>query len=183
MMRYELPATILALWSVIVKEFQDILISMHWLHFFLLVAVQLLFFLFVAYIKRTRGILNVLLKSIPIGIVLGMIFDLVVGKYTGIFGYVLGFDLPFLIVNGIFSWGVMLATISLFENKMFWSLYGWTVILGIVCEIANYFFPVWVWQFPAPFSLREAVVIFVMYPALCSTYAILSRYAYKKHKK
>lgn len=85
-----------------------------------------------------------------IGIVFGITFDLIVGKFFGIYSYFLGFGFPFIIINGALSFGLMQANTLLMQKTRFIHFYIWTLIVVAVYEITNYYFPVWAWEFASP---------------------------------
>lgn len=140
----------------------------NWAHFFAVVSVQCLFCVLVlsrSQISRKISA-SFVSSSLIAGIVFGVPFDLFFGKYLGVFRYVSGFVFPFLIVNGALSYGLMILTVRFFDTKSFLRFYAWTVALGIVYELVNYVFPVWLWQFSGGFAYREGVVIFAAYGGL-----------------
>ena len=122
-----------------------------WFNFAIVIASQIVLFLVVAiFEKKLVQIPNILKWGIPIGLVIGLLFDLIIGKYLGINSYVLGFGLPFLLINGAVSYGLFAATVFLFKDKHVWSFTGWIVALTLWYELTNYFFPVWKWEFALP---------------------------------
>lgn len=155
-----------------------------WADFAAVIFVQLLAFLFLAYKKQAfkRVTLSLIAKSAVLGVVFGIVFDLAIGKYLGVFDYALHFGVLFLIINGGLSYGLWILTIQLLQNERFLAFCGWTIAIGLVYEIANYFFTVWIWTFDGSFLYREAVVIFAAYcglailAALASTISTKMRY-------
>ncbi|MFM2330964.1 MAG: hypothetical protein RLZZ26_471 [Candidatus Parcubacteria bacterium] len=148
----------------------------HWLNFSVVVGVQLLFFLFVAYQKSAwRAITpKLVVQGVCVGTLFGVFFDVLVGKYLGVFSYALGFSLSFLIVNGALSYGLTVITIALLKPESFLRFYVWAVALGVVYEIANHLHPVWFWMFSSDVVYREAVVVFAAYPGLALLIAAAS---------
>ncbi len=122
--------------------------SEYWLSFTVVIVVQ--FILFIAhawYEKRLREVTHILAVSIAIGIPFGILFDLVVGKFLGIYHYELGFGLLFLTVNGGLSYGLMQANTLLMERVHFFHFYLWTILVGFIYEITNALHTVWTWDF------------------------------------
>ena len=115
-----------------------------WFNFVIVILVQLAIFIIHAwYEKRLKDVSKILAWGVIIGIVFGITFDLVVGKYIGLYSYVLGFNATFLIPNGAFSYGFMQANVLLMQKVSLLHFYVWTVVVAAVYEITNYFFPVW----------------------------------------
>lgn len=132
--------------------------SEDWVSFTVVILVQFILFLVHAwYEKRLSDVPRILGTSIAIGIPFGIIFDLVVGKYVGIYSYELGFGLVFLAINGALSYGLMQANALLMEKAHFRHFYLWTILVGFVYEIINYYFRVWNWEFSTP--LFELLVV------------------------
>ncbi|MEK7531741.1 MAG: hypothetical protein AAB545_02330 [Patescibacteria group bacterium] len=129
-----------------------------WLDFSVVVLVQLLLFLVHAhYEKRMAETPRILARGILIGIFFGVFFDLLVGKVFGLYTYTLGFGLGFLTINGALSYGFMQANALLMERARFFHFYVWTIVVGIVYEMTNFFFPVWSWEFGSP--ITELIVV------------------------
>lgn len=57
----------------------------------------------------------------------------------------------------------MIATIELIKREEPLHFYLWTLALASTYEIANYFFPVWIWRFTENATLNESIVISVLY--------------------
>jgi len=141
----------------------------HWMNFTFVIIVQLLVFIVVAYSKKKHAdIAPILIKSLPIGLVFGVIFDLVFAGYLGIFEYTFGFDWVFIIINGILSYGIMAATVWLFYNCSFFKFYFLSICIGLTYELANYFFPVWSWQFNENVIVQQFILIFAAYFGLAT---------------
>ena len=136
-----------------------------WSNFCIVIAAQFLFLLIVAYKKR--GLKSVtkrlLLQSMALGVLFGISFDLLVGKYFGVFDYRLGFQPVFLVVNGALSYGLMIATVSLLRAERLARLYGWVVALAVIYELVNHYYSVWRWTFVGNYWLAEAVAVVVLY--------------------
>ena len=133
--------------------------------FSVVICTQLLFFLFLAHKKRAFKKItpHLVLKGVTAGVLFGMSFDLLVGKFLGICSYALGFGPLFLIINGALSYGLWLLTLWLLRESNLLSFCAWNIALGLVYEIANYFFPVWSWTFGGSFLYQESIIILVMY--------------------
>lgn len=137
-----------------------------WLNFIIILFIQFLFFLFVYYKIKSKIQILSFIKLLLLGIPFGFVFDLVVGKYFGIFNYYLGFNIIFIIINGLFSYGIALATIELLKKEKPVKLYLWILLLAGTYEITNYFFPVWLWKFTNNLILNEIIVVLVLYAEL-----------------
>jgi hypothetical protein len=122
--------------------------SQAWLNFGISFFIQLLFFIVSAfYKKRFTRISHIIKWSIPIGLIFGLSFDLIFGKFLGLHSYVLGFGIPFLILNAVLSYGLFTANILLIQPAKTLIFIGWTIIVMAVYEITNIFFHVWTWNF------------------------------------
>ena len=140
----------------------------------MIICVQLLVFLVIAHKKRILKKITPrhIVISSALGVAFGIAFDLLVGRYLGIFDYVLGFHPLFLFVNGALSYGLWFLTIQLLQSERFLSFCGWTIAIGLVYETANYFFPVWAWTFDGSFLFQESVVILAAYCGLAILAAV-----------
>ncbi len=122
--------------------------SQAWLNFGISFFIQLLFFIMLAYYtKRFTKISHIIRWSIPIGLIFGLSFDLIFGKFLGLHSYVLGFGIPFLILNAALSYGIFTANILLMQPVKPLIFIGWTMVVMAVYEITNSFFHVWTWNF------------------------------------
>jgi hypothetical protein len=135
----------------------------HLINFSVVIGIQLLFFIIHAFlVNEQKNIVKYLVLGALAGLPFGILFDLIVGLHIGIFTYPVGFPLWFLIINGIFSYGFMIANVFLLHNHTVNHMFLWSAALGLVYEITNYFFPVWEWTF-GTFWLEYGVVIFAAY--------------------
>jgi hypothetical protein len=136
-----------------------------WINFLVVICMQFLFFLLLLYKLRAfkKITCGLLIKSVVAGVLLGVTFDLLVGKYLGIFSYILHLGLPFLILNGALSYGLWILTLQLLQSECPLSFCVWTSATGLVYEVVNYFYPVWFWTFNGSFLFQEVIVIFVGY--------------------
>ncbi len=150
-------------------------------NFFIVISVQLLFFLihYIA-VERKHNLLSILLKGIVIGVPFGILFDLLIGNYAGIFKYHLGFEVWFLIINGLLSYGVMVANVFLLHNHSLKHALAWSVALACTYELTNYFFPVWEWTFSSTI-LEYVLVIFFAYFGLTLMIMACLRTIFKEH--
>jgi hypothetical protein len=124
------------------------MIEQHLINFSIVVVVQLLFFLVHAFsVKELKSVGRYLLLGALVGVPFGIAFDVTVGLYSGIFTYTIGFPFWFLIINGLLSYGFMVANVFLLHNHTVHHMFFWSALLGIVYEITNYAFPVWEWTF------------------------------------
>lgn len=124
------------------------MIQEHLFNFSIVIIVQLLFFIIhAATAGEIKNIKKYLLLGGITGLVFGILFDLVVGLEIGIFTYTIGFPLWFLVINGILSYGFMIANVFLLHDHSVTHMFLWSFALGIVYEITNFFLPVWEWTF------------------------------------
>src|SRR5580704_13647483 len=107
-----------------------------WVDFACIIATQVAFFFLVAYTTGLSVAITAkkILVATLFGIVFGVVFDFIIGKYAGVFSYHLGWSLPFLVLNGALSYGLMFATILLLKSEQLKEFYLWTVLLGMVYE-------------------------------------------------
>ncbi|MFA5877555.1 MAG: hypothetical protein WC880_04315 [Candidatus Paceibacterota bacterium] len=122
-----------------------------WLNFTIVVFMQLLLFIIHAYYaKKLSDVPRILLWGALIGIVIGMLFDLVLGKFFGLHSYTLGFGLFFLSLNVALSYGLFAANILLMQYVRLPYFFLSIIIVMAVYEITNHFFRVWAWNFVLP---------------------------------
>ena len=134
-----------------------------WWNFGVFIFIQLLLFSILSYYqKKSLVALQVLWRGALIGFVFGLVLDHAVGEYFGLTSYVLGFGFFFLCLNALLSYGLFSATILLFQDVQPWLLFVWSSFIMAVYEIANHFFPVWIWKFPVP-PIAFFVVLLVGY--------------------
>ena len=132
-------------------------------NFLVVISTQLIIFLVHAYkVGELSNIKKYLLKGLALGLPFGIIFDLIVGWQLGFFDYTFGFTPLFLVVNGILSYGLMIANVYLLYHHSLWHVYSWSVVIGASYELINYFFPVWQWTFATP-AIEHLAVILVAY--------------------
>lgn len=138
----------------------------HFVSFTVVVLSQLIFFCLHAYlVGETDKIIKYLKIGALLGLPFGVLFDIVVGKMAGVFYYEFGFAWWFLIINGVFSFGFMMANVLLLRGHSLLHMYLWSVGLGLTYEIVNWKFPVWHWNF-APTYLEYTVVVLAAYTGL-----------------
>lgn len=122
-----------------------------WLNFAIIIFVQLLLFVIYAYyVKRISDIPRILGWGVLIGIAVGLLFDLVLGKFLGLYSYALGFGSFFLTLNGALSYGIFAANTLLLQHARFSHFYIWLIVVIAVYEITNLFFRVWTYEFVLP---------------------------------
>ncbi len=129
-----------------------------WINFTIIVCIQLLLFIVGAcYEKKLSDVPRIIGLGILIGIVFGIPFDLVMGKYFGLYSYVLGFGTYFLVFNWVFLNGLFASNILLMQRLRLPHFFIGTIVLMIAHEVPNYFFHVWTWQFS--FTTIEHVTV------------------------
>ncbi len=134
-----------------------------WANFVIVVSAQFVLFIAHAYFaKKHSEVPRLLLWGPLIGLVMGLSYDLVLGKLLGLSSYALGFGLPFLTINALFSYGLFAANTLLLQKIRLLQFYIWTVFVMTVYEIASHFFPVWTWEFGSEFSLPPILFIAVL---------------------
>ena len=153
-----------------------------WIAFSVVIAAQLCVFLVIAILqKRSIGSLLLILgKAAYLGFVFGIPFDLCIGQYLTIYSYVNGFGLPFLMINGFFSFGLWAATVLLLTEKR---LLEFCLYVGVICavyEITNYIFPVWQWSIHESLGI-EMFIVFIGYCGLALAGSIVTSLLFKTH--
>ncbi len=134
--------------------------------FSIVIIIQFIFFITQAFLMgKKEEILLSLKQGMIIGLPFGIAFDLIIGRFAGVFEYQIGFGIWFLIMNGIFSYGLMCANVLLLKDFSFNHVYLWSILLGGVYEIVNYLFPVWEWTFGST-NLEYSVVVLIAYTGL-----------------
>ncbi|MEI7689167.1 MAG: hypothetical protein WCI91_03205 [Candidatus Nomurabacteria bacterium] len=122
-----------------------------WLNFIIVVFTQLFLFLVYAYYeKKLSEIPMILGLGVLIAIVLGIPFDLIVGKFFGLHSFSLEFGIFFLIINSIFSYGLFASSILLLQNVQLSQFILWNILIISTYETTNILFPVWTWKFKLP---------------------------------
>jgi Na+/citrate or Na+/malate symporter len=119
-----------------------------WFDFGVVILTQLILFIVHAYYeKRLRDVPKILFTSMLIGIPFGIVFDLIVGEFVGLYSYQLGSGIFFLAINGALSYGLMQANALLMQRAHLLHFYVWTLVVGVVYEMSNHYFRVWTWDF------------------------------------
>lgn len=155
------------------------MIAEAWLNFSVVIIVQLIFFLVCAsYHKRLREVPKILLRGMIIGVIVGLIYDHLLGKYLGLFSYELGFGFFFLLLNAGLSYGLFAANTLVLKNVTTIYFLVWTSLLVAVYETVNYFFSVWRYEFTLP-SLPLFLILILGY---ASGSLLVSLIAYKVFK-
>ena len=126
--------------------------SAAWLNFATVIIIQLLLFAVLAYFfeKKLSYLPRILGRSALIGLVFGLLFDLVLGKSFGINSYMFGFSAFFLTLNGTLSYGLFAASILLLRHIRLSYFCILIILMMVVYEITNHLFPVWIWEFAFP---------------------------------
>ena len=135
-----------------------------WLNFGIVVFIQLILFIIHAYYEKSLSdIPRILGWSIPVGIVVGVLFDLIVGKFFGFHSYALGFGAFFLILNGALSYSFFAANILLMQRVRLVHFCIWAVVIAAFYEIPHHFFRVWTWELPLPSHIEFLIVLLAGY--------------------
>lgn len=155
-------------------------------NFIIVVTIQFLFYIFHAYkIGELHNLKRQLLRGMALGLPFGIAFDLIIGHAFGFYDYALGYTWWFLTINGLFSWGFMIANVFLLKHHSLIHMYLWSVGLAIVYEITNYLFPVWGWTFLTNDSawMEYTSMVIAGYAGLTLLMMSIMRLAYKFHFK
>lgn len=145
-----------------------------WLNFAIVIFTQLFLFVVCAhYTKKFSDIPRILGWGALIGIVVGIPFDLLVGKFFGLHSFTLGFGIFFLSINTTLSYGLFVANILLLQHVRFLNFILWNIVVVAVYEIINSFFPVWTWGFALP-PIEFAIILLVGYLVGAILVAIIS---------
>lgn len=119
-----------------------------WLNFIFVILIQFLLFIIHAYYeKKLSEVPRILGRGILIGIVVGLLFDVVLGKFLGLWSYTLGFGALSLVLSAAFVYGLLAAHILLMQQAKLFHFFVWIIIVGMFYEISNYFFHVWKYEF------------------------------------
>jgi hypothetical protein len=154
----------------------------HLANFAVVILVQFVFFVAHAYaVGEREAVVQFLKRGLMLGLFFGITFDLIVGHTFGMYDYAAGYTWWFLIINGLFSWGFMVANIFLLQHHSIWHMYRWSVGLAVVYEIANFYFPVWEWTFFPDTTIEYALVILGAYAGLTAALMAAMRLTYKFH--
>ena len=151
-----------------------------WVNFAVVVFVQFLLFIIVAwYAKKLPNMPRLLGWGALIGLVMGLCFDLGLGKLLGLHSYTLGFGAPFLILNGTLSYGLFAATTLLLQSMPPRYFLPWVIVIVAVYEITNHFFRVWAWRFSLP-PLEFAVVLLTGYLGGAIIVTVISHVCFRR---
>lgn len=130
-----------------------------WLNFSIVIFIQFLLFVIHAYYeKKLSDVPRILGKGVLSGIVLGLLFDLIFGKFFSLFSYTLGFGVLFITFNAALFYGLFVANILLMQQVRLQHFYIWTMVVGAVTEITNLFVSLWSWEF-ASLPLIEYLIV------------------------
>lgn len=150
-----------------------------WLHFSVVIFVQLIFFVaYASFEGRLKEIPKILLHGISIGIVIGLLYDLVLGKYFGLVSYALGFGIPFMVTNAALSYGLFVASCLLLQRSNTIHFITWLSLLIVVYETANHFFTVWAYEFSLPLILLF-VLLLVGYSSGALLASVIAKLVFK----
>lgn len=124
--------------------------SAAWVSFGVVIIMQVTFLVLTALYFRKSISLKLLFIGIVIGTPIGLLYDTLLGGYFGLFSYKLGFEIPFLMVNAALSYGLFITTALLLQRVSTIYFVAWISLLILVYEVANFFFPVWSYNFTLP---------------------------------
>ncbi|MEK7585706.1 MAG: hypothetical protein AAB477_00505 [Patescibacteria group bacterium] len=146
-----------------------------WLNFIIVVFLQLLFFIIHAwYAKKLYDVPRILGWSIPVGIVVGILFDLIIGKFLGLHSYALGFGALSLILNGALLYSFFVANVLLMQGARLVHFCIWVIVIAAFYEIPHHFFRVWTWELPFPPNIEFLIVLLAGYVGGAILVAVIS---------
>jgi hypothetical protein len=158
------------------------MMSISLLNFAIVIAAQFIFLLIHAIaVGETEKLPKYILRGMLIGLPFGILFDLIAGKWLGVFDYELGFTWWFLIINGAFSYGLACANVLLLYHHNVAHVYLWAVALGAFYEIVNFMFAVWNWTFYANPVWEYLIVILLLYPIFVLGLVVILGIVYRGH--
>jgi hypothetical protein len=158
------------------------MISTALLNFVIVIVAQFIFLLIHSIaVGETEKLPKYILRGVLIGLPFGVLFDLVVGRWLGVFDYELGFVWWFLIINGAFSYGLACANVLLLYHHNAAHVYLWSVALGAFYEAVNAMFAVWHWTFSANLIGEYLVVILLLYPIFVLGLIVILGIAFRGH--
>ena len=124
-----------------------------WLNFAIVFLAQLGFFVVhVLYRKRSNEILHILLQSIFAGVVIGLLSDFLWGKLVGFWSYAPGYETLALILIGVLIYGLFVANILLLQHTNLLNFFVGTMLVMLIYEVTNNFFPVWTYTLTSSFA-------------------------------
>ncbi len=119
-----------------------------WLNFIIVIFIQFLLFIIHAYYeKKLSDVPRILGWGVLIGIVVGLLSDLVLGKFFGLWSYTLGFGAFPLTLSAALVYGLFAANTLLMQRARLSNFFIWTTVVAAVYEITNHFFHVWTYEF------------------------------------
>lgn len=121
-----------------------------WVSFVVIISVQIVFFALTAFYFKKPPSSKLLLRGAAIGMTVGLVYDILLGGYFGLFSYTLGFEIQFLLINASLSYGIFAANTLLLEKVSTIHFVIWLSALVSVYEITNFYFPVWSYNFALP---------------------------------
>ena len=144
------------------------------LHFALLLGVQAVCLIGVGYVVGSLRSMRprLLLTCSALGLVTGVICDYVCVNILDIYSYTFSLNIAFLVVNGIFSYGIMMATVALMQGLTFMRFWAWTSLVGFVYEAANVYLEIWQWHFAHSVFVEELIIIFAASTGLSMIMAV-----------
>lgn len=150
-----------------------------WMNYAIFIAVQILIFITHAvYENRLKDTPRLLGLGVLIGIGVGLFFDIIFGKFFGLFSYGLGFGYSSLILNAVVLYGLFVADILLLQNARLVYAVLWISMITVVYEGINLFFPVWTWELVLP-QITHIVVILIIYFGGAITVAAIGQIMFK----
>jgi len=122
-----------------------------WLHFATIIFVQALLFVVCAYRqKRLSDMPRILGWGIFTGIGVGLLSDLIWGKFFGLWSYTLGFGVLSLTLTAALVYGLFAANILLMRRVRLLHFFIWIMVMMATYEVTNHFFRVWTYELALP---------------------------------
>jgi hypothetical protein len=90
---------------------------------------------------------DILYRGIFSGVLLGLLFELGLGKVLGLWSNTLGFGTFFLTLNIALLYGLFAANVLLMQRARLAHFYIWTMVVAGVSEITNLYFHMFTWEF------------------------------------
>ena len=155
-----------------------------WINFIIVFFVQLLLFIIHAWHeKKLSDIPHILGRGLLSGIVLGLLFELGLGQFLGLWSNTLGFGTFFLMLNVALLYGLFAANTLLMQRARLIHFYTWTMIVAVVSEITNLFFHMFTWEFTSLPLIKYLIVLSVGYFVgallIAMTWHILLQYRFR----
>lgn len=112
----------------------------------MVVAQLLLFLAFSVWVKRTPDVPRLLLQGMGIGTSLGLLSDLLLGRYLDFWSYTLGFRVYTSLITAGCIYGIFAANVLLLQPVRLPHFIFCVVVVTVVYESLNYVLRVWTYS-------------------------------------